>query len=423
MTQIFPVTWHKRYTVIVMCFLAMAIAYSDRVNISVAAIQMQQELGWNDITKGLVLSSFFIGYLMFQIIGGWLANRYGGKIVLGISVIMWSAFTIVTPFAATLSMAFLLGVRVLLGIGEASTAPSVIYMYSRWIPAHERGRAMAIFSSGAVVGTLFTLMITGFIIVEFGWPMAFYGFGIIGFIWAIAWFGLVTRSPEEHPGISAEELALLTNNVNDVRHAGNVPWSYILSHPSSWALIAANFSTNWGLYVALAWLPSYFNDTQGISISGAGIFSAAPWITMFISIIVAGWLADKALQKGISATAIRKTAQTIGLVGSAIFLVIAGSASNTLIAIITTCSALSCLGFCYAGFAPAVLEMSPRYGEVIFGISNTFGTVPGIIGVAITGWLVELTGTYLAAFALTACVHILGALAWLIFGTASKVID
>ena len=144
---------------------------------------------------------------------------------------------------------------------------------------------------------------------------------------------------------------------------------------------------------------------------------------MFISIIVAGWLADKALQKGISATAIRKTAQTIGLVGSAIFLVIAGSASNTLIAIITTCSALSCLGFCYAGFAPAVLEMSPRYGEVIFGISNTFGTVPGIIGVAITGWLVELTGTYLAAFALTACVHILGALAWLIFGTASKVID
>ena len=423
MTRIFTITWYKRYTVIVMCFLAMVIAYSDRVNISVAAIQMQQELGWNDVTKGLVLSSFFIGYLCFQIIGGWLANRYGGKIVLGFSVLIWSVFTIITPFAANLSMAFLLGARVLLGMGEASTAPSVVYMYSRWIPANERGRAMAIFSSGAVVGTLLTLMITGYVIVNFGWPMAFYSFGMLGFIWAIAWFGLISKSPEDHHDISAEELVLLANNSNDVRHANNVPWKYIFSHPAAWALIAANFSTNWGLYVALAWLPSYFNDTHGISIAGSGIYSSAPWLSMFIAIIISGWLADKALGNGISATTIRKTAQTIGLIGSAIFLVMAGSAANTFTAILTTCGALSCLGLCYAGFAPAVLEMSPRYGEVIFSISNTFGTVPGVIGVAVTGWLVELTGTYVAAFALTACVHIIGALAWLIFGTARKVID
>ena len=94
--------WQKRYTVILLTFFAQVIGYTDRVNISIAAIAMQEDLGWTDATKGIVLSSFFVGYLFCMIIGGWLSNRYGGKIVLGVAVVLWSGFTMLTPLAAKL---------------------------------------------------------------------------------------------------------------------------------------------------------------------------------------------------------------------------------------------------------------------------------------------------------------------------------
>jgi ACS family sodium-dependent inorganic phosphate cotransporter len=415
--------WPKRYTVVALSFLALVIAYTDRVNISIAAIQMQQELGWSDATKGIVLSSFFIGYLLFLIIGGWLANRFGGKIVLGIAVVLWSAFTMLTPLAAAAgSMVLLLGARILLGIGEASASPAVLNLFSRWVPAHERARTVAFFSSGAIVGTLLALLITGWIIVEFGWPMAFYSFGIVGFVWAVGWYWLVKDDPQQHPSISDAERDLLAGIHPEEQHDKAIPWRRIFSHPAAWALIVANFSTNWGLYVALAWLPSYFYDTQGISLVGSGLYSMAPWLSMFFAMNIAGVIADKALQRGMDATRLRKIAQTIGLGGSALFLVAAGGASTPLVAVTTMCGALACLGVCYSGFVPAVLEMAPRYSDVLWGISNTFGTIPGIIGVAVTGWLVGASGSYFSAFALAAGIHILGVVVWAVYGTSKPVI-
>lgn len=416
--------WPRRFTLVGLCFLAMVIAYTDRVNISVAAIQMQDDLGWSDATKGLVLSSFFIGYFFFQVLGGWLANRYGGRIVLGVAVILWSGFTLLTPLAAfTGSLVLLLGARILLGVGEASVAPAVLNLFSRWVPPDERARAVAFFSSGAIVGTLFTLLVTGWIIVEFGWPMAFYSFAVLGFIWAVFWFRFVSNSPGEHPDITEAELGLLAEVRQDDTRNKDIPWRLIFSHRAAWALIITNFCTNWGLYVALAWLPSYFYDTQGISIVGSGLYSMAPWLSMFFAMNIAGWLADRALAGGMDATRLRKIAQTIGLGGSALFLFAAGSAATPLVAVSTMCGALACLGVCYSGFAPAALEMAPRHSDILWSISNTFGTIPGIIGVAVTGWLVGISGTYVAAFALAAAVHVVGAVVWLLFGTAKEVIS
>ena len=415
--------WPKRYTVVFLTFMALVIGYTDRVNISIAAIQMQEELGWSDATKGIVLSAFFVGYIFFQVIGGWLSNRYGGKIVLGTAVVLWSAFTMLTPLAAaTGSMILLLGARVLLGAGEAAAAPAVLGVYGRWIPANERSRAVALFSSGAIVGTLLALLITGWIIVEHGWPMAFYGFGIVGFVWAMFWFTMISNDPLEQAGMSESERKLLAEIQPNSKEKSPVPWKQLLSHPAAWALIVTNFCTNWGLYVVLAWLPSYFKDAQGISLVGSGLYSMAPWLSMFLAMNIAGMLADKALNSGVDATRVRKTAQTIGLGGSAIFLFLAGGAGSPLIAVSTMCCALACLGVCYSGFAPAVLEMAPKHSDILWSISNTFGTIPGIIGIAVTGWLVGVTGTYVAAFALAAAVHLVGMIVWLMFGTAKQVI-
>jgi len=132
--SVIPVNWPRRYIVIILTFLSVFICYIDRVNISIAIIPMAEELDWNMQTQGLVLSSFFVGYLLLQIVGGRLADRYGGKVVLGIGVLLWSIFTLLTPPAAALGITILIMARIAMGMSEAVTFPSIYSLYGRWVP-------------------------------------------------------------------------------------------------------------------------------------------------------------------------------------------------------------------------------------------------------------------------------------------------
>ncbi len=125
--------WPRRYTMVGLCFCAVFVCYIDRVNISVAAIAMQEELGWSETVKGFVLSSFFIGYMLFMAPSGWLANRIGGRIVLGLAVLWWSVFTILTPAAALISLPILIAARIAMGLGEAAMFPAAYNIYGRWV--------------------------------------------------------------------------------------------------------------------------------------------------------------------------------------------------------------------------------------------------------------------------------------------------
>ena len=135
-------SFQQRYWLVSMSALAVFICYIDRVNISVAIIPMAETHGWSPQTQGLVLSSFFVGYLLLQIVGGRLSDRFGGKIVLGWGVLLWSLFTILTPLAASAGIAVLIITRILMGMGEAVTYPSIYSLFVRWLPTAERDRAM-----------------------------------------------------------------------------------------------------------------------------------------------------------------------------------------------------------------------------------------------------------------------------------------
>jgi ACS family sodium-dependent inorganic phosphate cotransporter len=415
--------WQKRFTVVGLCFLGLVIAYTDRVNISIAAIDMQQSLGWTDTTKGIVLSSFFVGYLLFMVIGGVLANRYGGKIVLGTAVVLWSFFTILTPYAAAISGAMLIAARILLGAGEAVSSPSIFNLLARWVTPGGRARAVSFVSSGATVGALIALLSTGWIVSTYGWQMAFYSFGVIGLVWAIAWYFLAYDSPAEHPRISDQELDLLKGAVVAEKGNNKIPWTKLFSHASIWALIISGFCVNWSLYVFLAWLPSYFYDSHGLSIVSSGIFAAAPWLAMSLGMVLGGMIADGLLKSGWSTTLVRKTMQTVGLGGSSLCVLFAGSASSFAAALSLTIGALGLLSLCYSGFAAAVIDVAPEHSDVLWGVVNTVGTLPGIIGVAITGWMVETTGTYASAFGLAAAIGAMGTFVFLMFGTGDRVIQ
>ena len=245
---------------------------------------------------------------------GALANRYGGKIVLGGAVLWWSIFTALTPPAALVSFSTLIAARIALGIGEAAVFPASVNMIGRWVPAANRSRAVALFTSALSVGTMISLPVTGWLVRDHGWPMPFYAFGALGLIWAVVWFTTVSsgRSPDVEPP-TADRV---------------IPWGRLLRSRAVWAIIINHFCSNWALYVLLAWLPSYFKTTFNVSLANAGLLSAAPWAAYFAMGNIGGWFADAMIAGGRSVTFVRKTMQIASLVGSGAFLLLVQTASS-----------------------------------------------------------------------------------------------
>jgi ACS family sodium-dependent inorganic phosphate cotransporter len=203
-------------------------------------------------TQGNVLSSFFVGYLLLQIVGGRLADRFGGKVVLGGGVLAWSLFTILTPPSAATGLLLLIIVRIAMGMGEAVTFPSIYSIYARWVPLGERARAVALANSGIPLGTVCALLLTPLIVERFGWEWAFYSFGAVGVLWWIVWHRGMTAAPDDHPKVSPEELAVIRTDAPEGVDSGPLPWRRALTLMPVWAIVVAHFCNNWSLYVLLS---------------------------------------------------------------------------------------------------------------------------------------------------------------------------
>lgn len=414
----------KRHILVAMCAIATFICYIDRVNISVAIIPMAEQYGWSGTTKGFVLSSFFIGYMAAMIPTGWLANRFGGRRLLGIALLAWSVFTFLTPIAASLSFTALIATRILMGIGEAASFPAVYNLLARWVPTAEKSRAAAINLTGIPVGTIFALSTTGWLIATYGWPSVFYAFGGLGIVFALLWFRVIHQRPATHPTIGAAERDLLAPLEGSTGAASlPIPWRRLLSHQAVWALIINHFCSNWTLYLMLAWLPSYFRDVQGLSVAGSGLFAIGPWVSQFVVGNAAAVIADRLIARGADITRVRRFMQCVGLLGSATFFLAASQAATPGTALLCMCGALGVGALSFAGFATNHLDIAPRHADVLWGITNTAGTLPGIIGVAATGLLLDLTGGYTATFIVAAGVNVIGAAVWYAWGTGERIFD
>lgn len=419
-----PALLPKRYSLIFLSFLGVFICYIDRVNISVAIIPMAKDLGWDFKTQGMVLSSFFVGYMLFQIIGGRLADKFGGKIVLGIGVLLWSLFTILTPPAAFLGMGILIATRIAMGMGEAVTFPSIYTLYARWVPLRERSRAIGFTNSGIPLGTVFALVVTPIIVTKFGWEWAFYLFGAVGVVWFVVWQSVAAATPSSHPKITQEELSLIQSSA--VKHDENIPTPSILEflkHKAVWAIIVAHFCNNWSLYVLLAWLPTFVNKGLGVDYAAVGWVTMFPHITSFLFLNFAGALADRLIHAGIDIGRVRKIMQTVGFGGIAIALMIVGEVESAWMAI-TIMSIGTALGaFVTGGFVVNHMDIAPRHAGTLAGITNTAGTIPGIIGVSISGWILQSTGSWALVFQVSAGITLFGLIFFLLFASSKRIYD
>ena len=415
--------WPIRYNIILLAALAVFICYMDRVVISIAIIPMASDFNWSPEEQGRVLSSFFVGYLLTQVAGGWLAGRYGGKIVLGSGVVFWSLFTMLTPVAAAGGLTALLITRVLMGIGEGITFPSIYAMFGRWIPETERSRAIGILFSTIPLGSVFALLATPWIVIHYGWEMSFYAFGAIGFVWWVLWYRLAAATPESHPKVPPEELQLIRGEGASDADAPQPLLTALLRAPAVWAIIVGHFCANWGSYVLLAWMPTYIYKGLGVDFADVGLFTMIPAFFSFLALNAGGWLADNLIRRGYHKTRVRKVMQTVGFGGSAAVLSVVGYVESVPLAI-----ALMSLGNVFGGamaggFGVNHLDIAPKGAGVIMGLSNTAGTMPGIIGVYVSGLILEATGSWALVFQTAAGVLLFGLVFYLVFARAEKLFD
>ncbi|MCP5178765.1 MAG: ACS family MFS transporter [Pseudomonadales bacterium] len=412
-----------RQRVVLLSFLAVFICYIDRVNISVAIIKMADTLQWDRTTQGFVMSSFFVGYLLLQIVGGSLADRFGGKVVLGVGVLAWSLFTVLTPFAAFAGLSVLILTRILMGMGEAVTFPSIYTMYSTWVPASERSRAVGRANSGIPTGTVFALITTPYIAEAWGWEWAFYLFGAVGLVWYVAWHRLVSAYPRQQQGISEAELRLIESGTTPDEARGPTPWAKLLRCKAVWAIIIAHFCNNWSLYVLLSWLPTFINQGLGVDYHAVGWVTMIPHVASFIFLNVAGALADRMIRAGRDVTFVRKLFQTIGFGSIATALMVVGYVESVwaAITIMTIGNALG--AFVTGGFSVNHMDVAPKYAGTLMGITNTAGTIPGIIGVSVSGMILSATGSWTLVFQVAAGVTLFGLVSYLLLASGERQIE
>ena len=382
--------WPKRYKMMTLLMLALLLCYIDRTLISLAVIEMQKEFGWSDSDKGLILSSFFFGYLVMQILGGILANKFGGRNVFLIAVILWSVFTILTPAAAYVSLTMMLFARFMLGFGEGAAIPASYNLVHKWMPTHERSRSISMFSAASSIGTVFALLITGILIEKFGWPFVFYLFGSMGIAWSIFWVWHIPSTAE-----TPEELSTIEHAAADghKKHR-KFPWKVLLTHPAVITIYIVTVCFSGISYTLASWLPSYFVDTFDASTSMAGIYAIFPWAILGVASLLAGTYADKQIAKGVKALKVRKTMVAFGLMLICAAMLALTLANTLVIAIALVCCVFVGLAIMVPGYAPIPGELLPDHGDILYGFMAGVGSISSMLIIGVTGFIIETTGSY-----------------------------
>ncbi|GBG65119.1 hypothetical protein CBR_g49482 [Chara braunii] len=417
-------SWPKRWTIVGLCFSAFLLCNMDRVNMSIAILPMAEEYGWDSTIMGLVQSSFFWGYLLTQIAGGILADKVGGKWVLGFGVIWWSLATVSTPFAAMLGLPALLFARVCMGIGEGVAMPAMNNLLSHWVPVDERSRSLALVYSGMYLGSVTGLAFSPGLIHNYGWPSVFYSFGSLGTIWYLAWSNQAYSTPADDPTLSASEreFILQKNATNTMQLPEKIPWKALLSKPAVWAIIVCHFCHNWGTFILLTWMPTYYNQVLGFNLRDSSLYCVLPWLTMALCANFGGWIADTMVKRGCTVTFVRKFMQTIGFAGPAFFLSRVGGCDSPTAAVLCMMASQGLDAFSQSGLYCNHQDIGPRYAGFLLGLSNTAGVLAGVVGTVTTGYILQ-HGSWGDVFEVAVGLYLVGIVVWNAFATGERIFD
>ena len=383
-----------RTIVLVFLFLAGVVNYLDRSALSIAAPFITQDLHLSPTQLGIVFSSFSVGYAIFNFIGGVASDRYGAKLTLFVAMIVWSLFS--GAIALVFSLVSLVVIRVLFGMGEGPLSATINKMVNNWFPSDKRASAIGLANSGTPLGGAISGPIVGIIALNYSWKVSFVLIMVIGLLWSLGWWIFIKDKP-------AGESKINNSSAKPSQHQSGekVPLTFYLKQKTVLFTAFAFFSYNYILFFFLTWFPSYLTNARGLSIKEMSVVTVIPWVLGFLGLASGGMVSDFVYKKVGKALFARKVVLVTCLFLSAVCIGIAGLVTTTVAAV--TLVALSVFflyltGAIYWAIVQDVVDQK-NVGSV-GGFMHFLANTAGIIGPTLTGYLVEVSGTYTSAFLL-----------------------
>jgi ACS family glucarate transporter-like MFS transporter len=400
-----------RHLLIAGTFLLALLLYVDRVCISAAKGPMCHDLGLTDREFGWALSSFALGYALGQSPAGWLADRYGPRLVLAAVVVGWSAFTGLTGVVG--GLAGLLTVRFLFGVGEAGAFPGMARAVYAWVPLAERGVAQGVNFAGGRLGAAVALPAVAWLVGAAGWRAAFAVLMVIGFAWAAAWWVWFRDDPADHPRLSAaeREYILATRQPAGPTAAG-LTATDLLGSAVLWRLMAQYFCSNFTFFFCLSWLHPHLRATYQLDPVTAGWYAAAPFVGGACGNVLAGWVADRLFRAG-HWRASRTGPAVAGFLLAAGGLLAGLSAGSALEAVAWLTLAVFGTDMTITPSWAACVDVGRRSAGLVSGTMNMAGNLGSFVTSLAFPYLLAWTGSPRAFFLTAAALCGLAAVLWL----------
>src|SRR5580692_2391270 len=376
--------------------VSVLINYVDRGTLAIAAPLLKEDLHLSPSQLGILLSSFFWTYAPFQIVSGWLVDRFNVNWVLAGGFFVWTLATATTGFVHGFQM--LLIMRLILGAGESVAFPSYCKILAKHFPEALRGRANSFISAGIAGGPAFGIFFGAMLIGRYGWRPFFIGLGLFSLLWLPPWKIWMPKGPGLDVPSTSQAPGLLE----------------ILRERSAWGTFVGLFAFNYLSYFLLTWLPSYLVNERHFSMQKMGTIGGAAYLLLAVSALLCGWCSDLWIARGGTPTRVRKTFTATGLaISSCSCLAVVAFASDARLAVLFLFVTCAGAGLCTANlWAITQTIAGPLAAGKWSGLQNCFGNFAGIIAPALTGFVVQRTGHFFWAFAVTAGVLLAGALSW-----------
>jgi ACS family glucarate transporter-like MFS transporter len=414
----------KRFLLAFFLFALSAISFLDRTNISIAGLQISSEYGLGNQRLGWIFSAFLIGYAGFQVPAGWLASRYGPRLVISLGVVWWgvaTALTTMIPVGISQAVLLLISIRFALGAGEAVIYPAANQFVARWVPEQERGFINGLIFAGVGAGSGLTPPLLAWFILHHGWRSAFWFSAIIGVVAGAVWWWFARDTPEEDPAVSPSELKIIQEGIAvDPIHTGDalagsapvaISWAAILRRRDLPALIVSYFAFGYTAWIFFSWFFLYMSQVRGFNLKSSALYSMLPFLSMTIGCLGGGALSDR-LTRAYGLRVGRCGIAAVAFLVAAFFLVLGSRVQSPQLAGVILAGGAGALYVSQSSFWSVSADIAGRNSGVFSSIVNMGAQIGGAVTASLTPW-VALRFGWTTSFAIAAGLAVIGAVLWM----------
>jgi len=413
-----PATSHFRWFLIFLLFTLSAVAFLDRVNISIAGSSIAAAYHLSNVQLGTIFSALLWGYALFQPLGGRLADRIGPRRVLAFGVLWWGLFTALTaaiPAGAGSVLIAFVAIRFLLGAGEAVVYPASNRFIASWIPSTERGIANGWIFAGVGAGAGLSPPLITYIMLHHGWRASFWVCAGIGLIAGALWYLAARDTPVEHSRVSSSELEFIEAGLTATKSDGThtlVPWRTALASKEVLAVSASYFCFGYVAWIFFSWFYIYLAQVRGLNLKASASYAMLPFLAMAVCCTLGGLASDR-LTRRYGPRLGRCVLASVVILATAFFLAFGSRVEDARLASVVLAGGAGSLYLAQSSFWSITADIAGRSSGFVSGLMNMGGQIGGAVTAQLTPWIAERFG-WTASFMVAAALCVVGAGMWLL---------